>query len=103
MTRLIGFICKEHGYVNVENSGGLCPKCKSTPTKRNNTNGTTYFETALGREINTKDIDRIGKENGWVYGGDDLSVEAKKNKTYTQERCYNEFKSGLNEQLRNVL
>ena len=103
MTRLIGFICKEHGYVNVENSGGLCPKCGKGQNRNSFTGGVTHFEPAFGMEINTKDIDKLCKQHGMVYGGDDLESEARRNKKYNDDKINNDWKAELSREMDNML
>lgn len=109
MTRLIGFICAEHGYVNVEKTNGLCPYCgkgQEQPQRSSvlikgcpNTKGRSFFEPAFGKKIHTGDIDILCKEKGLVYGGDDLSREAAKNKQYEETK----IKSELNHELKSEL
>ena len=74
--------------------------CSGKIYKVNNTGGTTYFEQGLGKKINTKDIDKICKEKGWVYGGEDLTMEATKNKAHNETRIKEQFKDGLQQELR---
>lgn len=103
---LIGFICNKcHKYVNVEKYGGVpyCPYCDITQEKRTNTNGTTYFEPAVGAKVSTKEIDAIAKKNGWVYGGEDLSREAARNKAYQKEKFANEFRNNLAKEIREAI
>lgn len=76
------------------------PSFRQTKKRETNIGGTTHFEPAFGMEINTKDIDKLCKQHGMVYGGDDLTAEAKRNKAYNEARFKNEFNSGLDREMR---
>ena len=64
------------------------------------TGGQTYYEKGLGREVNTRDIDRICKQEGLVYGGEDLTHEANRNKQYNKTKFKENFRNGLATELR---
>lgn len=71
---------------------------------KGNTNGTTFFCADIGDYINTKDIDRVAKERGYVYLSDkEIESEAKKNKAYMADKIQREFKQGLADELRRVI
>lgn len=71
------------------------------PKKRTNTNGHTFYDTGTGKFINTKEIDKIAKENGYVYLSDrEIEQETKKNKEYIEQRNKTQFRNGLQQTLR---
>ena len=100
MAKLIGFICKTHGYINCEKYGyKYCEKCAQEYKDPIYTNGVTEYHTGLGESVNSKDIDRICKEKGLVYGGEDLTREAARNKEYNEKKYTDMFNNGLKNEL----
>ena len=65
--------------------------------------GVTEYHTGLGMKVNSRDIDKICKERGLVYGGEDISRECKKNREYNLAKQRHEFRKGLAEKLDKVL
>ena len=74
----------------------LCDKYKvksSNPFTKSKTVSSTYYDTSLGEYVNTKDIDRICKERGLVYGGQEsIDVDCKRNKQYNEQKRDIKFK-----------
>lgn len=69
-----------------------------------NIGGTTYFDTSIGDYINTKDIDRICQEKGYLYGNDnDIEREGQRNYYAKTSQAKRDFKEGLIEQLNRTL
>lgn len=98
--KIVGFVCPKHGYVNCEKYGfAYCPECGEERKLSTKTNGETFYERGLGMEVNSRDIDKICKERGLVYGGDDLSKEAARNRVYNEQKFKQEFYGGLRKEL----
>jgi len=98
MAKLIGFICPIHGYVNVEKTNGLCPHCNASAYGERRRKK-TFFDVGMGREVNVNEIDKICKEKGLVYGGDDLTREAAQNKQYNEQKFSHQIQKELKERL----
>lgn len=83
----------------------LCSKYKFKPiqlsTKRVSE---TYYDTSLGEYVNTKDVDRICKEKGLVYGTiEETDKDAKSNREHHKQISDREFSRQLNEELTRAL
>lgn len=83
----------------------LATPVKYMPIKKSrNIGGTTFFDTSIGDYINTKDIDRICNEKGYLYGDDnDIEREGQRNLYNRTNQAKQEFTNGLIEQLNRSL
>lgn len=101
---LISFICARCGkYNNIsDNKTTDCVHCEGYMPSKNVS--TTYFDTSLGEYVNSKDIDRICKEKGMVYGHiDDMDKQAKSNKDYKRGTINKEMSRELSEDIRRAI
>lgn len=64
----------------------------------------TFFDNSLGEYVNSKDIDKICKEKGMVYGTiDETDKQAKYNKSYNIQNREREASKQLENDLRSAL
>lgn len=58
--------------------------------------GRTFFEPTFGREISSSEIDKLCRENDYVYADDkDLTADCERNKKYTEEKQMTEFRNAV--------